>query len=171
MWTRSRESRRSDAISMIGRLSVEFVNGASLQTPQKIAQHAIPLLPIDAACEMTLVAVDFEVGSIDARRLQFRHYVGCDTWREQLVGARQHVEHLRPDLREILLGVVMRPRLRQRNHRVGVEGPRPRLRELLDHRLALCRIRKSRSQLSLYSVALERRDAQLRHEAEHLGIA
>src|SRR5260370_34591020 len=108
----SSEPPRNDAISTIGRVSIESVIVASLEALQKIAQHAIPLLPVRAARAMTLVAVDLEVISIDARRLQFRHHIGRDTRRKQLVGARQHVEHLRANLREVLLGVVMRSRLR-----------------------------------------------------------
>src|SRR3984957_17114039 len=65
----------------------------------------------------------------------------------------------------------MRARLRQRNHRIGIEGLRPWFRELLDHCLALGGIGKPRSELSFDSVALERRDSQLRHEADHLGVA
>src|ERR1700691_2410548 len=97
-----------DAMSMIGRLSVEFVNGGSLETLQKVTQHAIPLLPVGAARQMTRVTVDLEVGGIDACRFQFRHHRARDTRRKQLVGARQDVEHLRANLREVLLGVIMR---------------------------------------------------------------
>src|ERR1700678_2508020 len=107
-------ARSRDARAMIGRVSFELVNGDSLETLQKITQHAIPLIPVGSAGEMALVAVDLEVGGIDARRLQLRHHRGSDARRKQLVGARQDVEQLGPNLREVLLGVVMRARLRQR---------------------------------------------------------
>src|ERR1022692_588462 len=80
---------------------------ASFQTLQKVTQHAIPFLPVGTACEMTLLAVDLEVSSIHSRSLQFRHHLGRDARGKQFVGARQHVEHFRADLREVLLGVVM----------------------------------------------------------------
>src|SRR5712675_807330 len=119
MRDKSAEPPRNDAISMIGRLSV-MVERWSFETLKERAQNAIPFIPVGAARKMTLVAVDLEVSRIDSRGLQFRHHLGRDTRRKQFVGARQHVENLRTNPREVLLGVVMRTRLRQGNQRIGI---------------------------------------------------
>src|SRR5882762_6996132 len=120
---------RNDAISMIGRLSV-IVERWSFETLKERVQNASPFIPVGAAREMTLVAVDLEVSRIDSRSLQFRHHLARETRRKQFVGARHHVENLRTNPPEVLLSVVMRARLRQRNQRIRIEALRPRFGEL-----------------------------------------
>src|SRR5262245_27846063 len=124
------KGRRSGIVS----ISVIFIRSVDLR--QEVLQHGRPLRPFGAARRVAELSVDLEVLRLHAGPLKLVHHGRCDRRRKELVGPREHVEHPGANLAEVALGVVPDGRLAQRDHRVGIELPGPRLGELSEPRRA-----------------------------------
>src|SRR5262249_15407197 len=133
------------------------------QALHEFTQHRRPFFGIDTAREMPLVALELEIGRVDARRLQAFHHARADRRREQLIGRGEHVEHLGLDPGEVPLRVEFSRNPAQGDERVAVEDIGPALGQRANRRLLRDRIGIKPGQLLRNAVALERSDAEIDH--------
>ena len=115
---------------------------------------------------MSELGVDLEILGVHTGPGELVHHAGRDGRREDLVGPRQDVEHLRAHPGEVALGVELHRGLAQGDHRVGVELTGPAFRELPEARRTLIGVGDRAREHLVLPVALERLDAELEQRGE-----
>src|SRR5438132_11836653 len=122
------------------RVPADAASELLLEPRDELLKGRSPLRPFGAARRVSELGIDLEILRVDAGPAEPVHHLGRDRRREELVGPRQHVEHLRAHAREVALGVELHRRLAQGDHRVRVDLPRPALGKLAQARRALPRV-------------------------------
>src|SRR5437867_7894677 len=86
------------------RVPADAASELLLEPRDELLQGRSPLRPFGAARRVSELGIDLEILRVDAGPAEPVHHLRRDRRRKELVGPRQHVEHLRAHAREVAPG-------------------------------------------------------------------